>query len=121
MELEKKEINSSVLLPRVPSEHTPLQQGEAENKTYRTRDSPLTFRGEPIAWVSVPKTTTEVQENLFGDDEIDEQTTGVRHLIQYQDKALKRSDFLAMVFPEYRKYPYKVKFKTDDIFRLGGN
>ncbi len=33
---------------------------------------PLTFRGEPIAWLTVPTTKTVVTANAFGDSEASE-------------------------------------------------
>ncbi len=78
------------------------------------------FRGYPISWVTVEKTKEIVIEAAFGDDMI-EKRPYKHHYIKYCDKLYRRNDFMEAYFSEYKKYPYKVKFKTDDIFLLSGN
>lgn len=79
------------------------------------------FRDLPISWDAVSKTKITVSENAFGEADIEEEPDGKRHLINYDGTQYTREQFLRRVFPEYKKYPYKVKFKTDDVFRLGSN
>lgn len=124
MEHEKKEIGASALLPLPNLNDLPSREAAGEDKAQDNNASasaPLTFRGEPISWVTVPQNRTIVHANAIGMEDREEQETGVRHLIEYQGKQQKRGEFLKTVFPDYKKYPYKVRFKNDDIFRLGGN
>ena len=81
--------------------------------------APLFFRGEPIAWEVVTTKKTKIIEGAFSDDEIERE--GKQHFIQYRGQQYRRDGFMKAVFPEYKKYPYKVKFLTDDIFRLSSN
>ena len=98
------------------------EQSAAKNKiTGTSAAKPLTFRGEPIEWVTVPKTKTAKTANAIGEDETEECCDGMRHLIAYQGKLQSREEFLKSVFPDYKKYPYKVRFQNDDIYRLSGN
>ena len=76
-----------------------------------------TFRGKPIEWVQQPKTA--IIPAVCGDDDCE--NVGKKNLISYDGQLFTRVEFLKYAFPEYRKYPYRVRFKTDDIFRLGGN
>ena len=122
MENEKKEIESPVLLPTGSLGDRPIETATLEDKATSERaDTPLLFRSKPISWVTIPQKKIIAHANAFDDDEIEEQITGVRHLSQYDNRQMSRTEFLKSVFPEYRKYPYKVQFKNDDIFRLGGN
>ena len=75
------------------------------------------FRGRPIEWVQQAKTV--INPAVCGDDDCE--NVGIQNLISYDGQIFTRKEFLKYAFPEYRKYPYKVQFKTDDIFRLGGN
>lgn len=77
------------------------------------------FRGYPISWVTVEETKEKVIEGVFCD--LTEERTAKKHFIEYLGKRYRRNDFMEAHFTEYRKYPYKVKFKTDDIFRLSGS
>ena len=115
--MEKKDFKVAVPLPldEAGVEAQPSKPSES------TAAAPLTFRGKPIEWVEVPKIETITHENAIGEDYIEERQSGVRHLIAYENKNLEREGFLKTVFPDYKNCPYKVKFKTDDIFRLGGN
>lgn len=122
MDYEKKENESPVLLPVGNLTDQPIAKAEPEDEGKNTgADKPLLFRGKPISWVTVPQTKLITHANAFAEDETEEQTSGVRHLIQYDNRQMGRTEFLKLVFSDYRKYPYKVQFKTDDIFRLGGN
>lgn len=60
---------------------------------------PLTFRGEPIAWLTVPTTKTVVTENAFGDNEASERPGRKNHFILYGGKQYKREEFYQMAFP----------------------
>lgn len=57
------------------------------------------FRGEPIAWLTVPTTKTVVTENAFGDSEASERPGRKNHFILYGGKQYKREDFYQMAFP----------------------
>ncbi|MFR3787376.1 MAG: hypothetical protein ACLTWR_08800 [Agathobaculum desmolans] len=84
--------------------------------------APVPVRGKPASWVVVPIIKKTVFPNAFGADEEEAEQSGARHLIKYDGERQSRGEFLERLFPgEYKKYPYKVQFKTDDIFRLGGN
>lgn len=122
MDYEKKENESPVLLPVGNLTGEPIAKAEPEDEGKNTgADKLLLFRGKPISWVTVPQAKLITHANAFAEDETEEQTSGVRHLIQYDNRQMGRTEFLKLVFSDYRKYPYKVQFKTDDIFRLGGN
>lgn len=43
----------------------------------------LTFRGKPIAWLTVQTTKTVVMENAIGDSEISERPARKNHFILY--------------------------------------
>lgn len=60
---------------------------------------PLTFRGEPIAWLTVPTTKTVVTENAFGDSEASERPGRKNHFILYSGNQYKREEFYQMAFP----------------------
>ena len=60
---------------------------------------PLTFRGEPIAWLTVPTTKTVVTENAFGDSEASERPARKNHFILYGGNQYKREEFYQMAFP----------------------
>lgn len=60
---------------------------------------PLTFRGEPIAWLTVPTTKTVVTENAFGDSEASERPGRKNHFILYGGNQYKREEFYQMAFP----------------------
>ena len=111
MQNEQKENGAG--FPLAECECVPLQDVtfKDEAQSTATAAAPLLFRGKPITWV----------ENAFGEDYIEERQSGVAHLIAYENKHFTREEFLKSVFPDYKRHPYKVKFKTDDIFRLGGN
>ena len=83
----------------------------------RQAEKPLTFRGEPIEWTERKKTIITA-EAAFGEDETKEKTF---HFIRYQGQEYKPEEFLKAMFPYYKDYPYKVEFKSDDIFRLGSS
>lgn len=60
---------------------------------------PLTFRGEPIAWLTVPTTKTVVTKNAFGDSEASERPGRKNHFILYGGNQYKREEFYQMAFP----------------------
>lgn len=105
--IEQKEHTANIPLPLDRAE-----RGAAEE---------ISFRGSPIAWVEEPKIKRTVIVNAFGPDEIREEYNGCRHLITYDGRTYEREEFLRSLFQEYKKYPYRVKPLTDDIFRLGGD
>lgn len=105
--IEQKEHTANIPLPLDRAE-----RGAAEE---------ISFRGSPIAWVEEPKIKRTVTANAFGPDEIRGEYNGCRHLITYDGRTYEREEFLRSVFQEYKKYPYRVKPLTDDIFRLGGD
>ena len=115
----EQEAKGQVPLQRAELDGTAISPGKAEGAAPA---APLTFRDKPIAWVVAPTMRKSILPNAFGEDEIVEEQRGVKHLIDYEGKQFSREEFLTMAFPgEYKKYPYKVHFKSDDIFRLGGN
>lgn len=61
-----------------------------------------------------------MSKSAFGEDDTEDRNS-TRHLILYEGKQQTRKEFLKSAFQEYRKYPCKVQFRTDDIYRLGGN
>ena len=77
------------------------------------------FRNKPIEWLL--QDNTKITENIIDPatpliEEIDNKD----HLIKYDGQIYEREEFLYAMFPEYKKYKYKVKFNTDNIFYLGG-
>lgn len=59
---------------------------------------PLTFRGKPIAWLTVPTTKTVVTANAFGDSEASERPGRKNHFILYGGNQYKREEFYQMAF-----------------------
>lgn len=57
------------------------------------------FRGEPIAWLTVPTTKTVVTANAFGDSEASERPARKNHFILYGGNQYKREEFYQMAFP----------------------
>ena len=122
MDNEKKELDTSTPLPLDGKDCVPLHRagaGEAEGAA--TAAAPLLFRGRPIAWVDVPKTKSMIVPNAIGEDGTEERITGKQHLISYEGKRYQREEFLTAMFPDYKKFPYRVKFKNEDVFRLNAN
>ncbi len=78
------------------------------------------FRGQPISWIDVDETREQFFESAFGDD-VTERWTCRCHYIEYCGQKYCEDDFMKAHFAEYKKYPYKVDFKTKDIFRLSYN
>ena len=89
----------------------PLEGVEAEQG--QTAAAPLLFRG-------LPKTVLVAECACDGDDDTRD-VENRNHLIAYKGNTKTRRDFMKSEFDEYRMHPYKVKFLTDDVFRLGGN
>lgn len=84
IENEKKECAVNVPLPLERA-----GRGAAE---------PLTFRGEPIAWLTVPTTKTVVTDNAYGDSEASEKPGRKNYFILYGGKQYKREEFYQMAF-----------------------
>lgn len=82
---EKKDFTAGVPLPL--------------ERAGRGATEPLTFRGEPIAWLTVPTTKTVVTENAFGDNEASERPGRKNHFILYGGNQYKREEFYQMAFP----------------------
>lgn len=92
IENEKKEYAANVPLPLDRAE-----RGAAEGMTAAAEE--ITFRGEPIAWLTVPTTKTVVTANAFGDSEASERPARKNHFILYGGKQYKREEFYQMAFP----------------------
>ena len=45
----------------------------------------------------------------------------VNALISVSVSPAGREEFLTAMFPDYKKFPYRVKFKNEDVFRLNAN
>lgn len=91
IENEKKESAANVPLPLDRAE-----RGAAEGMTAAEE---ISFRGEPIAWVTVPTTKTVVTANAFGDSEASERPGRKNHFILYGGNQYKREEFYQMAFP----------------------
>ena len=75
---------------------------ERDGEPPRNRPPPPSnhfFRGEPIAWLTVPTTKTVVTANAFGDSEASERPGRKNHFILYGGKQYKREEFYQMAFP----------------------
>ena len=46
--------------------------------------------------------------NAIGEDGTEERITGKQHLISYGGKQYQREEFLTAMFPDYKKFPYRV-------------
>ena len=69
------------------------------DKAGREAAEQLTFRGKPIAWLTVQTTKTVVMENAIGDSEISERPARKNHFILYGGNQYKREEFYKMAFP----------------------
>ena len=92
IENEKKEYAANVPLPLERA-----GRGAAEGMTAAAEE--ITFRGEPIAWLTVPTTKIVVTANAFGDSEASERPGRKNHFILYGDNQYKREEFYQMAFP----------------------
>ncbi len=92
IENEKKEYAANVPLPLERA-----GRGAAECMTAAAEE--ITFRGEPIAWLTVPTTKTVVTANAFGDSEASERPARKNHFILYGGNQYKREEFYQMAFP----------------------
>ena len=92
IENEKKEYAANVPLPLDRA-----GRGAAEGMTAAAEE--ISFRGEPIAWLTVPTTKTIVTANAFGDSEASERPGRKNHFILYGGKQYKREEFYQMAFP----------------------
>lgn len=92
IENEKKEYAANVPLPLERA-----GRGAAEGMTAAAEE--ISFRGEPIAWLTVPTTKTIVTANAFGDSEASERPGRKNHFILYGGNQYKREEFYQMAFP----------------------
>lgn len=92
IENEKKEYAANVPLPLERA-----GRGAAESMTAAAEE--ISFRGEPIAWLTVPTTKTIVTANAFGDSEASERPGRKNHFILYGGNQYKREEFYQMAFP----------------------
>ena len=92
IENEKKEYAANVPLPLERA-----GRGAAEGMTAAAEE--ITFRGEPIAWLTVPTTKTVVTANAFGDSEASERPGRKNNFILYGGNQYKREEFYQMAFP----------------------
>lgn len=118
---EQKDLDASIPLPLDGKNCVPLHRAGAGQTEGAASAAPLLFRGRPIAWVDVPKTKSVIVPNAIGEDGTEERITGKQHLISYGGKRYQREEFLTAMFPDYKKFPYRVKFKNEDVFRLNAN
>lgn len=91
IENEEKDFTVGVPLPLERA-----GRGAAEGMTAAEE---ISFRGEPIAWLTVPTTKTVVTANVFGDSEASERPGRKNHFILYGGNQYKREDFYQMAFP----------------------
>ena len=109
MDNEKKELDTSTPLPLDGKDCVPLHRaGAGQTEGAASAAAPLLFRGKPIAWVDVPKTKSVIVPNAIGEDGTEERITGKQHLISYGGKRYQREEFLTAMFPDYKKFPYRV-------------
>lgn len=88
----QKDLTAGVPLPLERAERTAAEeQAPAAEQSF--------FRGEPIAWLTVPTTKTVVTANAFGDSEASERPARKNHFILYGGNQYKREDFYQMAFP----------------------
>ena len=92
IENEKKDFAAGLPLPLERA-----GRGAAEGMTAAAEQS--FFRGEPIAWLTVPTTKTVVTENAIGDSEASERPARKNNFILYGGNQYKREEFYQMVFP----------------------
>ena len=122
MDIEKKDLGPNILYPLDGKECVPLHRAEmGQDEGAASAAAPLLFRGRPIAWVDVPKAKTVIVPNAIGEDGTEERITGKQHRISYGGKLYQREEFLTAMFPDYKKFPYRVQFKKGDVFRLNAN
>ena len=87
----QKDLTAGVPLPLERAERTAAEeQAPAAEQSF--------FRGEPIAWLTVPTTKTVVTANVFGDSEASERPGRKNNFILYGGKQYKREDFYQMAF-----------------------
>lgn len=102
----------------VPLHHVGAGQGPGEGESAA---APLLFRGLPIVWATSQESRRVVEESAVGADTISERPGRKVNLIDYNGQTYQKEQFYSAMFPDYKKYPYRVNFLTDDVFRLGGN
>ena len=84
----QKDLTAGVPLPL---ERAAEEQSPAAEQSF--------FRGEPIAWLTVPTTKTVVTANAFGESEASERPARKNHFILYGGNQYKREEFYQMAFP----------------------
>lgn len=125
--VEQKNCAANVPLPLDRAGRTAAEQRKGQRPTaaeeVNLSAEQLTFRGKPIEWVVAAETKTVlVAKCAFDDEDNTKEQDSARHFIRYDGVIYTRKEFLKSVFQDdYRKYPYKVDFLTDDIFLLSGN
>ena len=119
--IDEKEKTASLPLDTgecVPLHHVGAGQGPGEAESAA---APLLFRGLPIVWTATRQTRRVAERNAVGPDTISERPGRKVNLIGYNGQTYQKEQFYRMAFSDYKKYPYRVNFLTDDVFRLGGN
>lgn len=100
---EQKDFSAGVPLPLDRAGRGAAEQGEGQRPTAVEESiipaEQLTFRGKPIAWLTVPTMKTVVTENAFGDSEASERPGRKNHFILYGGNQYKREAFYQMAFP----------------------
>ena len=91
IENEKKDFAANVPLPLERAGWEAAEEQSAAEQSF--------FRGEPIAWLTVPTTKTVVTENAFGDSEASERPGRKNNFILYGGNQYKREEFYQMAFP----------------------
>lgn len=88
----QKDFAAGVPLPLERAERTAAEgQPPAAEQSF--------FRGEPIAWLTVPTTKTVVTENAIGDSEASEMPSRKEQWILFRSNRYKKEDFYKMAFP----------------------
>ena len=91
IENEKKDFAANVPLPLERAGRGAAEEQSAAEQSF--------FRGEPIAWLTVPKTKTVVTGNAFGDSETSERPSRREQWILFRSNQYKKEDFYKMAFP----------------------
>ena len=86
-----------------------------------------TINGKTAEWVTIDnyRTKTVITENAIDKDEPDIEDriykSKLNHILYDGVVYKQREELLKVLFPEYKKFPLKVRFKNDDVFYLGSN
>jgi hypothetical protein len=100
----------------------PVVSGNENSDNKETAQKTTYFRGKQIAWITDERHITRTTQNAFDSANPDKDEV-LKHynLILYDGKTYERAQFLKDMFADYMKYPYKVKFNTNNIFCLGSS